>query len=80
MSVFRAALAAILAVGATAAVAEGVALPAGFDGEYAPEGVTCNSNLTITVENGEMVGGDGAMTVTDLIEDPVNPRKVKRPC
>ncbi|MGL4234945.1 hypothetical protein [Tabrizicola sp.] len=71
-----AAAAVVAASGAFAEVAA-VELPRGFDGRYAPEGVTCGDALVITVEKGVMIGGDGAMTVTDLIEDPVNPRKVE---
>ena len=64
---------------ATAALPEvsAVELPLGFDGRYAPEGVACEGLAVITVEKGVMIGGEFAITVTDLIEDPVDPRKVE---
>ena len=57
-------------------LAEGVALPEGFAGLYAPEGIACGSDLTIRVEGGAMIGGDGAMVVSDLIELPGTPKRV----
>jgi hypothetical protein len=66
-----------LSLGATASPAVSqVALPTGFDGLYVPDGETCGSASQITVKDGNFIMMDGAMTVTDLIEDPVNPRRV----
>lgn len=70
-------LAALLACVTTAALAQGVDLPLGFDGRYAPEGVACEGLMVITVEDGIMAGGDFGIIVTDLVEDPVNPRRVE---
>lgn len=67
----------VLSVWAWAALAQGISLPIGFDGVYAPMGHGCGDAGRITVKDGVMTGLDGAMTVTDLIEDPVNPRKVE---
>lgn len=55
-------------------MAKGISLPEGFDGSYAPAGEACAGATMITVADGTMM--DGAMTVTDLIEDPVNPNRV----
>jgi hypothetical protein len=56
---------------------EGVALPPGFDGLYAPEGMPCAGSGRIQVEKGTFIHMDGAMTVTDLIEFPGEPNKVE---
>jgi hypothetical protein len=67
-----------LALTVPAARAEdGVALPTGFDGLYAPEGMPCSAEGRIRVENGSFIHMDGALTVTDLIEFPGEPNKVE---
>ena len=67
-----------LALTVPAALArEGVALPPGFDGMYAPEGMPCSVEGRIRVENGSFIHMDGALTVTDLIEFPGEPNKVE---
>jgi hypothetical protein len=68
----------LLALSAPAALAEeGVTLPPGFDGLYAPEGMPCAGSGRITVENGVFIFMDGALTVTDLIESPGEANKVE---
>lgn len=54
-----------------------VALPDGFDGTYVPMGSTCADALQATVQDGVVLMMDGSIMVTDLIEDPVNPRRVE---
>jgi hypothetical protein len=76
-SLFAAVLAGLLATSATLAEVRAVALPTGFEGRYAPEGVACEALAVITIDGGVMVGGEFAITVTDLIEDKDNPRKVE---
>jgi hypothetical protein len=71
------ALAALLAAAAPSLAEDGIILPPGFDGLYAPEGLPCEGSPRIAVKDGVMVGEEFAITVTDLIEDPVNPRKVE---
>ncbi|WP_374427061.1 hypothetical protein [Tabrizicola sp.] len=67
-----------LALSATAAQAEGsVALPSGFDGVYATEGLGCDDLGRVEVGGGVMVGAEFAITVTDLIEFPGEPNKVE---
>lgn len=62
---------ALFALSVTAALAEGgVALPTGFDGTYAAEGLPCGTGEPITVKDGTMSGMEWGMTVTDLIEYP----------
>jgi hypothetical protein len=61
----------------SAAGADGVALPLGFDGEYVPDGAPCDLRNAISVKDDSMVGAEFAITVTDLIEDPVNPNRVE---
>ncbi len=66
-----------LALFAPAALAQGVTLPPGFDGLYAPEGMPCSAVGRIRVEDGSFIHMDGALTVTDLIEFPGEPNKVE---
>lgn len=66
-----------LALSAPMAFADGVALPTGFDGLYAPEGLPCLGTPRIAVGDGMMRGDDWVMTVTDLIEFPGDPNKVE---
>lgn len=58
------------------ALAEGVILPTGFDGDYVPDGAPCTAQHAISVTEGVMVGPEFAITVTDLIEHPTDPRQV----
>jgi hypothetical protein len=51
-------------------------LPPGFDGGYAPEGESCDGMGRIEVKDGVMVGAEFAISVVDLIEDPVDPRRI----
>lgn len=62
---------------APAAHAQGVTLPPGFDGLYAPEGMPCSTEGRIRVEDGSFIHMDGALTVTDLIEFPGEANKVE---
>jgi hypothetical protein len=66
-----------LVLSAPAALAQGVTLPTGFDGLYAPEGMPCSVESRIRVEDGSFIHMDGALTVTDLIEFPGDPNKVE---
>lgn len=69
---------ALIALTPCAALAQdGIALPTGFDGIYASEGMTCGTGERITVENGTIYGEEWGMTVTDLIEFPGEPNKVE---
>ena len=62
---------------AAAQAQEGIALPTGFDGTYAAEGMTCQDTIgRIEVKDGVMVGAEFAITVTDLIEFPGEPDRV----
>lgn len=72
---FALVLAATLA--ANAAFADAVALPLGFDGDYVPDGAPCDLPNAISVKDGTMVGAEFSISVTDLIEDPTNPRRVE---
>ena len=56
--------------------AEGIILPPGFDGDYVPDGAPCTPQHAISVKDGVMVGPEFAITVTDLIEHPTDPRQV----
>lgn len=56
---------------------EGGALPTGFDGIYAAEGMPCGTGERITVKDGTIFGEEWGMTVTDLIEFPGEPDKVE---
>ncbi|MBL9049416.1 MAG: hypothetical protein JNK19_04815 [Tabrizicola sp.] len=76
-SVLRPFLASLLAASAALAETGAVLLPDGFDGAYAPDGAVCEGLSVITIAEGVMVGAEFAISVTDLIEDPVNPRKVE---
>ena len=68
---------ALFAASATSALAEeGVALPTGFDGTYAAEGLPCGTGQPITVKYGTSYGMEWGMTVTDLIEFPNDPDRV----
>lgn len=68
----------LFALSATAALAEGgVALPTGFDGVYASEGMPCGVGERITVKDGTIFGMEWGMTVTDLIEFPGEPDRVE---
>lgn len=73
----RFAFACALTLSAGTANAEAHALPDGFDGDYVPDGAPCDVQNAISVRNGIIVGAEFAITVTDLIEDPVDPRKVE---
>lgn len=73
----RYALLLAMTLAASAAGAEGVALPLGFDGDYVPDGAPCDPRNAISVNDGSMVGAEFAITVTDLIEDPVEPNRVE---
>jgi hypothetical protein len=67
-----------IALSAGPALSEpGVALPTGFDGLYAYEGMPCSDDRRIRVEDGTLIFLDGALTVTDLIEFPGAPNKVE---
>lgn len=67
-----------LALSATAAQAEeAVALPSGFDGVYATEGLGCDDLGRVEVRSGVMVGAEFAITVTDLVEFPGQPNRVE---
>jgi hypothetical protein len=73
---------AVIAVAAMAGEAvkadeRAVSLPTGFDGDYAPEGVACGSDMAVKVNKGTFVSGDGEMTIIDLIRSPDQPNKVK---
>ena len=69
---------ALFTLSATAALAEGgVALPTGFDGIYAAEGMPCGTGEPITVKDGTIFGMEWGMTVTDLIESPADPDRVE---
>ena len=69
---------ALLALSSTAALAEGgVALPTGFDGIYAAEGMPCGTGEPITVNDGTMYGTEWGMTITDLIEFSNDPDRVE---
>lgn len=69
---------AALALSAVDARAEdGIALPAGFDGVYATEGLSCGDLGRVEVKDGVMVGAEFAITVTDLVEFPGEPNKVE---
>lgn len=67
----------LLLIPCAANAGEGMALPTGFDGIYASEGMTCGSGERITVESGTIIGAEWGMTVTDLIEFPGEPNKVE---
>jgi hypothetical protein len=75
-SLWATVLVAVLATSASRAEVRAVALPAGFDGHYAPEGEACDGPAAVMVSEGVMIGAEFAITVTDLIEDP-DPRKVE---
>ena len=69
---------ALFALSATAALAgDGVALPTGFDGTYASEGMPCGTGESITVKDGTIFGTEWGMTITDLIEFSNDPDKVE---
>ncbi len=61
---------------ASQTLAQGVDLPLGFDGLYAPEGLPCDGTPRITVKNGTFIGEGWSWTVNDLIEFPGEPNKV----
>ena len=67
-----------LALSAPAGLAEdrGVALPTGFDGLYAPEGLPCHGIGRISLRDGVFQGDGWTWTVTDVIEMPGEPDKV----
>jgi hypothetical protein len=72
---FRTALAALI-LSAPVALADGVALPMGFDGLYSAEFMTCADPGRITVQNGTLDYEDELLTITDLIEFPGQPNKI----
>ena len=56
---------------------EAVALPDGFDGTYAVEGMTCRNAIgRVSLSDGVMVGAEFAITVTDLVEFPGEPDRI----
>lgn len=59
------------------AMAQGVSLPSGFDGDYVPDGAPCTPEQAISVRDGRMIGPEFAITVTDLIEHPTDPLSVE---
>jgi hypothetical protein len=73
----RLVLAAVVLSAAPARAEEAVALPTGFDGVYATEGLACDGLGRVEVADGVMVGAEFAITVTDLIEVPGEPNKVE---
>lgn len=73
----RLSLLTLLCLAAGPALAGGVSMPPQFDGTYAPEGVPCDSALVLQVAGDTILGGDGAMEVTDLIEVPGDPNTVE---
>lgn len=70
-------IAAMLATAIPSLAGEGIILPLGFDRFYAPEGLPCTGLPRIAVKDGVVVGVEFSITVTDLAEDPANPRKVE---
>jgi hypothetical protein len=60
----------VLAAVAGPALAQGISLPPGFDGRYAPMGESCDGVYAITVAGGVITVMDGAMVVMDLVEQP----------
>jgi hypothetical protein len=67
----------LCALTAAAQAQDGVALPTGFDGTYAVEGMTCEDDLgRVTVTDGVMVGAEFAITVTELVEYPGEPDRI----
>jgi hypothetical protein len=69
---------AVLVLSAAPALAgDAVALPTGFDGVYATEGLACDNLGRVEVKDGVMVGAEFAITVTDLIEFPGEPNRVE---
>ncbi len=73
----RPALVVLLLLAASPLCAEGILLPPGFDGLYAPEGMACTGFSAISVEAGVMTGSEFAITVTDLVEFPGEPNRVE---
>ena len=68
---------ALLVTPCAALAQDGVALPTGFDGIYASEGMPCGAGARITVADGTIFGADWGMTVTDLVEYPGKPNTVE---
>lgn len=73
----RLALALALLTPCVALAQEGLALPTGFDGSYATEGMACEGPGRVEIKDGVMVGAEFAITVTDLIAFPGEPNKVE---
>ncbi len=73
----RLALVLLLMSARLAGAREGVALPTGFDGSYAPEGMPCSAPERIVVKDGTMTGAGWSWTVTDLIEIASAPNRVE---
>lgn len=72
----RLACAALVLSAAAACAGDAVALPEGFDGVYATEGMTCDNLGRVEVKDGVMTGAEFAITVTELIEFPGEPNRV----
>lgn len=70
-------LALMLTAASAARAQEAVALPTGFDGTYAPEGMACDGLGLVEVKDGVMVGAEFAISVTDLVEFPGEPNRVE---
>lgn len=71
LALVASALATLALSSATAVRAEdAVALPTGFDGVYATEGLACDGLGRVEVRDGVMLGAEFAITVTDLVEFP----------
>ena len=68
----------VLTLSAPAGLAEdrAVALPTGFDGLYAPEGLPCHGTGRISLRDGVFQGDGWTWTVTDVIEMPGDPDTV----
>jgi hypothetical protein len=73
----RLALVALAFTAAPSLAQDAVALPTGFDGVYATEGLACDNLGRVDIKDGVMVGAEFAITVTDLIEFPGEPNKVE---
>ncbi|HLQ20469.1 MAG TPA: hypothetical protein VK146_15955 [Tabrizicola sp.] len=73
----RLALVTLALTAAAAQAQDAVALPTGFDGVYATEGLACDNLGRVEVKDGVMLGAEFAITVTDLIEFAGAPNKVE---
>ena len=73
----RLALVALALSAAPSTAQDAVALPTGFDGVYATEGLACDGLARVEVKDGVLVGAEFAITVTDLVEFSGEPNKVE---